>query len=206
MSKGEVAQFPLNAIGQSILRKEDPTLLTGRGRYIADIALPRMLHAAFVRSPFAHAKIIHIDVSEAAALPGVELVWTGADTAQYTQGVAAGQNVEDYVHTHQPAIANDVVHFVGESVAVVVATSRRVAEDALELIDIDYEELPVVADIAAANDASVIASEAVPNNVIHRCVRVAHNVDEPFVNAAVVVEDVFYNNRVSASRLCRSDD
>ena len=199
MSKGEVAQFPLNAIGQSILRKEDPTLLTGRGRYIADIALPGMLHAAFVRSPFAHAKIIHIDVSEAAALPGVELAWTGADTAQYTQGVAAGQNVEDYVHTHQPAIANDVVHFVGESVAVVVATSRRVAEDALELIDIDYEELPVVADIAAANDASVIANEAVPNNVIHRCVRVAHDVDEPFANAAVVVEDVFYNNRVSAS-------
>jgi len=199
MLKSDVAQFPLNAIGQSILRKEDPTLLTGRGRYIADIMLPEMLHAAFVRSPFAHAKITHIDVSAAAAIDGVELVWTGADTAKYTQGVSAGQNCENYVHTTQPAIAHEVVHFVGETVAIVVASSRRLAEDAAELIDIDYEELPVVANIEQANEATAIANAAIPNNIIHHHVRVAHDVDDTFANAAVVVEDVFYNNRVSAS-------
>jgi len=160
-----------------------------------------MLHAAFVRSPFAHAKITRIDISVAAALPGVELVWTGAETARHTQGVTAGQNVPNYVSTSQPAMANDVVHFVGESVAVAIATSRCVAEDAIELIDIDYEELPVVTNIEQSNAAAAVANETVPNNVIHHNVRVAHGVADMFANAALIVEDVFHNNRVSASPL-----
>ena len=199
MSKDQVVKIRKHAIGQSILSKESPTLLTGRAAYIADISLPGMLHTAFVRSPFAHAKITNIDVSEAAALDGVELVWTGADALRHTPGITASVDREGFVPTTQPAIAHDVVRYVGETVAVVVAASRRIAEDALELIDIDYDELPVVANITVANTGSAIANDNVPENVYFRNSRVSHDVDDTFANAAVVVDGVFHNNRVSAS-------
>lgn len=199
MTKDEVVELDLNAVGQSIPRKEDATILTGKGRYIADVNLPGMLHAVFVRSPFAHAKIENIDVSMAAALPGIELIWTGRDTLNHTQGVTAAQRVENYTATTQPAMAHDVVRFVGEAVAVVIAQSRRVAEDAAELIDIDYEELPAVTNIEQARAARHLANEAVPGNLIHHNVRVADDVDPVFAQAHLVVEDVFHNNRVSAS-------
>lgn len=89
MSKHEVADIRPQAIGQPVPRKEDTALLIGRGEYIADIRLPDMLHAVFVRSPFAHATITNVDVSAARALPGVELVWTGADVARFTAGIPA---------------------------------------------------------------------------------------------------------------------
>ena len=106
MSKHEVAEIRPQAIGQSIARKEDSALLTGRGEYIADIRLPHMLHAVFVRSPFAHATITNVDVSAARALPGVELVWTGAELARYTAGIPAAVQVENFALTTQPVIAS----------------------------------------------------------------------------------------------------
>jgi carbon-monoxide dehydrogenase large subunit len=199
MSKEQVVDIRVKTIGESVARKEDATLLTGRGQYIADIQLPGMLHAAFIRSPFAHAKITHIDVTAAAAVPGVELVWTGADVHEHTTGITSTLEVEGFVGTTQPAIAYEVVRFVGEAVAVVVASSRRVAEDAIELIDVDYDELPVVANIDEAENGTALANDTVPENVIHHNVRVAHAVDKTFAVAATVVEGTFQNNRVSAS-------
>ena len=123
MSKEQVVDIRVKTIGESVARKEDATLLTGRGQYIADIQLPGMLHAAFIRSPFAHAKITHIDVTAAAEVPGVELVWTGADVHEHTTGITSTLEVEGFVGTTQPAIAYEVVRFVGEAVAVVVAST-----------------------------------------------------------------------------------
>ena len=124
MSKHDVAEIRPQAIGQSIPRKEDSTILTGRGEYIADIRLPNLLHAVFVRAPFAHATITNVDVSAARALPGVELVWSGADVARLTAGIPATVQVENFALTTQPVIARDEVRYVGEAVAVIVATSR----------------------------------------------------------------------------------
>ena len=199
MSKDQVVEIRKRAIGQSIPSTESAILLTGRARYIADISLPGMLHAAFVRSPFAHAKITHIDTSAAAAMAGVELVWTGVDVLRHTPGITSSVDRAGFVPTTQPAIAYDIVRYVGETVAVVVATSRQIAEDALELVDIDYDELPVVANIEQAHAAATLANETVPNNVYFRNSRVSHDVDDAFRNAAVVVDGVFHNNRVSAA-------
>lgn len=199
MGKNDVVDLKLNTIGQSVPRREDAALLTGRAKYIADIDLPNLLHAAILRSPFAHAKITHIDVSAALALPGVELAWTGADAIRYTQGVASSMNLEGFRATVQPALAHEVVHFSGEAVAVVVASSRRVAEDALELIEVDYDELPAVVTVENAMTETTLANEAVPGNIVYQSRRVQDNVDEAFKTAAVVVESKFRNNRVNAS-------
>jgi carbon-monoxide dehydrogenase large subunit len=199
LSKDQVARLSLNAIGQSVSRREDATLLTGRGEYIADICLSDMRHAAFVRSPFAHAKIVRIDTRAAAEIPGVELIWTGDDVLERTSGITSALEVEGFVSTTQPAIARGEVRYVGEAVAVVVASSRRIAEDAAEIIDVDYKELPVIENIDHAALGADLANDAVPANVINRNVRVADTITEPIATAALVVEATFYNNRVSAS-------
>lgn len=199
MSKSEVAELKVNHVGQSILRREDKALLTGRAQYIADIELPGMLHAAILRSPFAHASIAHIDVDAARVLPGVEWVWTGADVVKLTQGIVSSMTLEDFVATVQPLLAHDTVRFSGEAVAVVVATSRSIAEDALELIEIDYDELPAVVDVERAMDGGDLANEAIAGNVVYRGSRVQDDVDAAFASAAIVVEGDFRNNRVSAS-------
>jgi len=199
MSKHDVADVRPQAIGKPVPRKEDATILTGRSEYIADIRLPNMLHAVFVRSPFAHAKITGIDIDAAQAVPGVELIWTGADVAKYTAGIPATVQVEGFTLTTQPAIAHDEVRYVGEAVAVIVATSRRVAEDALELVDVDYDELPTVTNIDEAKAAEHLANPEVPGNVIHRFARVADDTTAAFAEAAISVGDLFRNNRVNAS-------
>ena len=199
MSKSDVAEIRPQAIGQSVPRKEDATILIGRGEYIADIRLPNMLHAVFVRAPFAHATITHVDLSAARALPGVELVWSGADVARHTAGMPATLQVENFALTTQPVIAHDEVRYVGEAVAVIVATSRQIAEDALELVDIDYDELSAVANVDEAQAAAHLANNDVRNNVIHESIRVANDTSAAFAAAAVTVADCFRNNRVNAS-------
>jgi len=199
MGKDEVAEIKPQSIGQSVPRREDATILAGRGVYIADIRLPDMRHAVFVRSPFAHATITHVDTAAARALAGVDAVWTGADVLRFTPGITAALQIENFAPTTQPAIAYDEVRYVGEAVAVVVAGSRAIAEDAAELIDIDYDELPAVADMEQAKSGSTFANSAVANNRYHHYVRVDDDVDPAFADAALVVEDTFYNNRVNAS-------
>jgi aerobic carbon-monoxide dehydrogenase large subunit len=147
-------------VGRSLLRREDRRLLIGQGRFIADLVLPRMLHAVFVRSPLAHARIRNVDLAHAAAAPGVALALNGADLLQMLPPVPEGQislpskwttHVQHkFLNPSQPLLAHDKVRHVGEAVAIVVAESRHQAEDAAELVTLDLEELAAVVDTEAA--------------------------------------------------------
>jgi aerobic carbon-monoxide dehydrogenase large subunit len=141
--------------GASIKRSEDPRILTGSGRYVDDIKLPGMLHAAFVRSPLAHAHVLSVDVSAARELPGVVAVLTGADLEALT--VPGPDALMALMGWAGPTpeftlLATDKVRFVGDPVAVVVAESRYLAEDGCELVEVEYDDLPPVTNAAFALD------------------------------------------------------
>ncbi|HTQ91428.1 MAG TPA: xanthine dehydrogenase family protein molybdopterin-binding subunit, partial [Streptosporangiaceae bacterium] len=141
--------------GASIKRSEDPRILTGAGRYVDDIKLPGMLHAAFVRSPMAHARVLSIDVSAALALPGVVAVLTGAELEAMT--VPGPDALMALMGWQGPTpeftlLATDKVRFAGDPVAIVVAESRYLAEDGCELVEVEYDDLPPVVDAAFALD------------------------------------------------------
>ncbi len=151
--------------GTRVARVEDNRLLTGRGTFVDDVTRPGMLHACFVRSPFAHAKINGIDAAAALALPGVRAVFTASDlnpdVIQAWHAVA-GKDIPD---TPRPPLAEGEVKFVGDPVALVVADSRYIAEDAIELVEVDYEPLPAIADFTKAVGSDVVVHEAYPDNV-----------------------------------------
>jgi aerobic carbon-monoxide dehydrogenase large subunit len=138
---------PITGYGR-MKRKEDPRFVRGQGRYIDDIKLPGMLHGAVLRSPLAHAKILSIDASAAMAHPKVRAVVTGADLAGLNLAWMPTMSADT-----QAVLATDKVRFQGQEVAFVVAEDRYAARDALELIEVDYEELPVVVDARKALDA-----------------------------------------------------
>src|SRR6266568_1407804 len=143
--------------GASIKRSEDPRILTGAGRYVDDIKLPGMLHAAFVRSPLAHARVLSVDVSAARALPGVVTALTGADLEAMT--VPGPDPLMALMGATGPTpeftlLATDKVRFAGDPVAIVIAESRYVAEDGCELVEVDYDDLPPVTNAAFALDPS----------------------------------------------------
>jgi len=143
----------MRVIGRSVPRLEDEPLLKGEGRFIDDIRLPGMLHAAFVRSPHAHAAIRRIDKAAALALPGVHAVFTRADLMPHlaTEFMVVGLPSASYRQDlNRPALAGDEVVHVGQAVAIVVADDPYIAEDAAALVEIDYEPLPAVSDCQAA--------------------------------------------------------
>src|SRR5690348_6309050 len=152
--------------GAAVPRIEDPDLVAGRGRYLDDIALPGLLHAVFVRAILAHAHIRAIDSAAAAALPGVVAVLTAADLG------VAGQAMPQFApspliaqNRTQHVLASQAVHYVGEAIAVVVAETRAIAEDAAALVAVDYAPLAPVADLATALDAGAPrAHEGAPDN------------------------------------------
>lgn len=169
------AQF----IGQAIARKEDKRLTAGRGRFISDIRLPRMLHIAFARSAMAHARIRAIDISQAQALDGVIAVYIGKDLTAHLGRVPGMQNrppaawrnsVEHEIGIpDQPLIADDTVRHVGEAYAIVVAENRYIAEDALELIEPNFEPLPIVTDpFEALRPGATKVHADLPSNVVAR--------------------------------------
>jgi aerobic carbon-monoxide dehydrogenase large subunit len=156
-----------SAFGRSMRRKEDPRLLTGRGRYAADVRLPGLLHAAVLRSPHPHARLGPIRTKRALELPGVAAVVTGEDLAGIgCIPVRLGPRPA-IVACLQPALARDKVRYVGEPVAMVVAESRYVAEDALDLLEVDYDALPVVPDARRALEpGAAVVHEAIGGNVV----------------------------------------
>ena len=190
---------PARVFGSGIRRREDPRLLTGTARYTADFTLPGMVHAAILRSPHAHARIRRIDTSRAQKAPGVVAVFTGADTEGTLQCIPcawllpnAGLNVAPY-----RAMAPDVVRYVGDAVAVVVAESDYQAYDALELIDVEYDPLPPVVDPeqAAASGAPQLHAEASGNLAFHWTVE-GGDIDAAFKSADVVVRDRIIQQRL----------
>jgi carbon-monoxide dehydrogenase large subunit len=154
--------------GTSVRRLEDPRLLTGRGRYVDDITAPDMVHAAFVRSPLAHARVVKVDACAAQAAPGVLAVYTGADMEALIEpgpyGMAEMMRIWPPAHS---LLATDKVRLVGDLVALVIAESRALAEDAVDLVEVDYEPLPVVMTAAQALDPlSPPIFEDLPSNVL----------------------------------------
>ena len=187
------------SVGARVLRSEDPRLLSGRGQFIADINLPGQLHVAFVRSPVAHARITRIDLSAMRDAEGVHLVWAGQEAAAFCEGLVGEFAVDGCFPTTLPLLATSEVVYAGEPVAVVVAESRHAAEDACELIDWDYEELPVVVRADDAVAVTAVANSQLPDNVGLRGGDSFGNVAEAFDNAENVVSGRYYTCRVSAA-------
>lgn len=156
--------LPTHHLGRATPRHEDAALLTGRGRFGDDLGTtPGTLHAAVLRSPHAHAELLGVDASAALALPGVHAVLTGEDVRLWQQPFVVGVKVA----MQHFVLAVDKVRYSGEPVAVVVAQNRYIAEDALDLIRVEYRALPAVVDIAAACEASAaVLHDAVGSNVV----------------------------------------
>jgi len=179
--------------GTRVNRVEDARLLTGHGTYVDDITLPGMLHACFVRSPFARAAIRGIDTSAARALPGVHAVFTAADLnpdAKEQWHTSVGRASAE---TPRPPLADDEVRFVGDPVALVVAESLYLAEDAAELVDVDYEPLPAVVDYLDAEVAEELVHQGHGSNVIGDLAGLpASKLDDVFAAAAHVVGETVF--------------
>jgi carbon-monoxide dehydrogenase large subunit len=185
--------------GSGIRRREDPRLITGTATYTDDIVLPNMAHAALLRSPHAHARIRKIDTARAKKAPGVIAVFTAADTEAALKPMPCAWLVpnSDLKVATYPQLAKDVVRYVGDCVAVVVADNRYQAQDALELIDVDYEPLPVVIDPqkSAAKGAPQIHAD-IPGNQAFHWVVAGGDVDAAFSKADVVVKDRIIQQRL----------
>jgi CO/xanthine dehydrogenase Mo-binding subunit len=174
---------------------EDRKHVTGRTEFIDNVTLPGMLHCAILRSPFPHARITKVDTAEAEALPGVVAVVTGEDALRWSYPAVASP---DGWGTH--CIPSEKVRYVGEPVAAVAATSRYVAEDALELITVDYDPLDAVADpFEAMKEGSPLVMEEQGTNVMMQRVFTWGEVDQAFADAAHVFTEKFRWNRVGAN-------
>lgn len=161
---------PLGFVGESVERVEDASLLTGRGRYIDDLPIHRYAaHAAFLRSPHAHAEIRHIDTSKALAHPGVLAILTGADLVRMTSSLVVGVKADVACWP----MATDRVRYVGEPIVLVVAKTRYIAEDAVDLIEVTYATLPPVLEPQAAlgPDATVLHPSLGSNLINERSFR-----------------------------------
>jgi carbon-monoxide dehydrogenase large subunit len=182
-------------VGSRIKRREDPRLIMGRGTYVDDVQLPRMTYAAILRSPYAHARIRRINVDKAKALPGVVAVMTGAELQG--KNVPCGWTLPDMKVAPHPALAVGKVRYTGDAVAVVVAEERYIARDALDLIEVDYDPLPVVVDAEAAiQPGAPQLHDEVPNNTTFVWRVTGGDVDRAFREAEVVVKERLVNQRL----------
>jgi aerobic carbon-monoxide dehydrogenase large subunit len=193
---------PNSYIGRSVTRPNAKRLLAGKGRYVTDMKLPRMLYAAFVRSPYAHAKILSIDTSDA-AMEGVHLVATGEDLAKLCKPwVGTLDHFHGMKSSPQLPLAIDKVLWAGQPVVAVVARTRAQAEDAAENINVEYEELDVIAGIDAAREENASAiNPDIGSNVCFTLKVESGDVEAAFKEAAVRVEDTFDFGRHTAVTL-----
>ncbi|HUN37580.1 MAG TPA: molybdopterin cofactor-binding domain-containing protein, partial [Trebonia sp.] len=186
------APLKQHMIGTAIERREDYRLLTGQGKFLDDLDMPDTLEAAFLRSDFGHARILGIDTSAALELPGVVAVFTGDDIRPMMKPMPAKVAHPALQEMPRLPMALDEVHYVGEPVAVVIATSRYVAEDALELIEIDYDELPAISSTAAAlAQGAPLAHLGAKDNIAVHAVQRAGDPDAAFAAAPHVLSGTF---------------
>ncbi len=192
--------LPVGAlIGQPVDRAEDPRFLTGRGQFVDDLKRPGMLHAVVLRSSVAHGRIRSIDAAAARARPGVRAVITaaeiGADVPVIPLRLA---NLPEFKPYFQPVIAADKVRYVGEPLAVVVADSQALAEDALEAIEVDIEKLPAVVDRATAQSNASLLFEPAGSNVMIRYEATFGDADAAFAKAEYTRRETFRCHRLTA--------
>ena len=186
---GGAARF----VGASVKRREDPRLLTGGGQFVDDVQLPGMLHAAFVRSPLASARIASIDTQAALAVPGVVAIFTGAD--DFPRLPPWGPSAANVPAQHPLAIED--VRFVGDPVAIVIAESRYIAEDACELVDVAYEARTPIVDYRAAGEegAPVVHAELGTNLVAEMA-----SPPDPALEAAFAGSDHVFKETIKSHR------
>ncbi|WP_239025140.1 xanthine dehydrogenase family protein molybdopterin-binding subunit [Rhodoligotrophos defluvii] len=197
------------AVGQAVRRREDERFLKGAGRYLDDMVLPDMVHAAVVRSPHAHARIRGIDLGDALAAPGVVAIYTAADVQAAGLGILptvtgiSGVDKDGIRHPPRYALTGGVVKHVGDPVAFVVAGTRQQARDAADRVIVEYEDLPAVTSTARALDAD--APLVWPEFGTNRCYRFHKGdraaTDEAFARAARVVSLDLVNNRLAPAAI-----
>lgn len=184
-------------VGKPVKRTEDPRLVQGLGHYVDDIRLPDTLHAAIVRSPHAHARLGRIDTAAAASAPGVVRVLTGRDVDGKVGGVVCAAALEGLRIPPHPVLALGKVRFVGEPVAVVVATDPYRAQDAADRIDVDYDPLPAVIDPEQAVKAPpALVHEEYGDNIAMRWNLSGGDIDAAFANADRVVKGRLVHQRL----------
>ena len=187
-------------IGRAVLRSEDDRLLRGFGQFLDDVAEPPgTLHLAFVRSPVAHADIKSIDTSEAEALAGVAGVVTGADMAGLIRPMRADYDQPGFTQTDWPAMASDKVRYVGEIVAVVLAEDAYIAETAVDLVAVEYEDLPAFTTVEEAlAPGAHLVHEGAPGNIYYNDEFKTEGFDEVFNAADHVLTEDFGSTRIAA--------
>ena len=206
---------PARFVGRSIPRREDRRLLTGRGQFIADLDLPHMLHAVFVRSPVAHARIGTVDLSRAISSPGVVYALGGAELVRLLPPVPDTQLSlprkwttlvqHNFINPQQPLLAHDKVRHVGEAFAVIVAESRHAAEDAAQLVTVDLDPLPAVVDPEAAlRPGGPIIHEKFQSNLIGGFTIGKGEIDAALARASHRLKRRFHHHRYAAAPMeCR---
>lgn len=183
-------------VGSRVKRVEDPRILTGRGRYVADVVVPNMAHAAFLRSPFPHAKITKIDTTAARALPGVVAVLTGKDLKKISNPMMGLLAVDGLYNPIFYALATDKVRLVGDPVAIIVAEDRYIAEDARQLIEVEYEPLDPIGTMDQALDSSLDPIwDGAGSNVMFRGSERYGDVESVFARADRVITETFRQHR-----------
>ena len=200
-------------VGQRLRRKEDARLVRGAGRFTTDIAIPGALHAAVLRSPFAHAQITSLDIAPALEVEGVVAAVTGADLAGRvgTFAEAAGREITPALQEQVdvqlkscplPAIAHGRALWVGQPVAVVVARDRYTAEDGLEAIEADYEPLDAIPDAESAlGESAPLLHEALGDNVAARLAISSGDVDAAFAAAPHTLRERFTFGRSAGNAM-----
>jgi carbon-monoxide dehydrogenase large subunit len=204
----EPTAFALGPIGQSVRRKEDGRFITGSGQYTDDVTLPGQTFGVFVRSPHAHARIRSIGLDAAQAAPGVIRIFVGADLAEAKVGglpcgwLIHSKDGSPMKEPPHPVLAQGKVRHVGDQVALVVAETLLQAKDAAELVEVDYEELPAVIDVATAATAASAVHDDIGGNV---CYDWSHGdaaaVDAAMAAAAHVTTLELVNNRLAPNAI-----
>ena len=187
-------------IGRPLPRAEDARFLRGEARFVGDLRLPGMLHAAFVRSPYGHAQLLGVDADAALARPGVRAVLTGEDVAPLVDPFPVLAPPDSVVRVMHPVLARGRVRYVGEPIALVVAETAEQAADAAELVALDLEQLPALVDPTLAEEAPPLHDEA-PDNVLLRWSHAEGDVEGAFATAHAVVRGRFRSPRLIAAPL-----
>jgi len=192
------------SVGQSLRRKEDPRLITGRATYVDDIVLPGMLYAAIVRSTEAHANITAIDISSALGRPGIKGVYTGDDLSDLLAPLPmawAPPGVEIKTPERWPLARGHVAH-VGDAVAMVVGDDRYGVVDAAQHVRVEYESLPVVVDVEEALKDEILVHESLGTNTAHHwTMGGGGDIEQALAASDVVVERRIVNHRTAGAAI-----
>src|SRR5437588_1516025 len=184
-------------VGQRIKRTEDPRLIKGLAHYVDDVGLPETLHVAFVRSLYAHARINGVDASEALKAPGVVAVYQGKDIAEKIGPVPCASALPDLKVPDYRVLATDKALFVGHPIAAIVATDKYAARDAVDLIVVEYEELPAVVDVEAAAKGGTVIHEKFGDNIAYKLTSGEGDIEAAMKSADKIVSQKMIHQRLA---------